>query len=54
MSTARPRWSSPCSTGGQAARRRTSQMVTAIRSADSTTSQPVSIHWKGQNRVTGW
>jgi hypothetical protein len=39
---------------GQAARRRTSQMVAAIRSTDSASSQPPSIHWNGQNRLTGW
>ncbi len=38
----------------QAARRWTSQMVAAMRSADSASSQPPSIHWKGQNRLAGW
>jgi dimethylargininase len=39
---------------GQAARRRTSQMVAAMSSADSASSQPASIHWTGQNRLAGW
>jgi hypothetical protein len=38
----------------QAARRWTSQMVAAMSSADSVSSQPPSIHWKGQNRLAGW
>ena len=38
----------------QAARRRTSQTVAAMSSTDSASSQPPSIHWNGQNRVTGW
>ena len=38
----------------QAARRRTSQMVAAMSSADSASSQPPSIHWNGQNRLAGW
>ena len=38
----------------QAARRRTSQMVTAMSRTDSASSQPPSIHWKGQNRLPGW
>jgi hypothetical protein len=38
----------------QAARRWTSQMVAAMSSADSASSQPPSIHWKGQNRLAGW
>ena len=38
----------------QAARRRTSQTVTAMSSTDSASSQPPSIHWKGQNRLPGW
>jgi hypothetical protein len=38
----------------QAARRPTSQTVAAIRMTDSATSQPPSIHWKGQNRLSGW
>jgi len=38
----------------QVARRRTSQTVTAMSSADSASSQPASIHWKGQNRAAGW
>ena len=39
---------------GQAARRRTSQTVVAMSSTDSASSQPPSIHWNGQNRLTGW
>ena len=39
---------------GYAARRRTSQMVAAMRISDSASSQPPSIHWKGQNRLAGW
>jgi hypothetical protein len=39
---------------GQAARRRTSQTVAAMSSTDSASSQPPSIHWKGQNRLAGW
>jgi hypothetical protein len=38
----------------QAARRRTSQMVAAMRISESASSQPLSIHWKGQNRLAGW
>ena len=38
----------------QAARRRTSQTVAAMSSTDSASSQPPSIHWKGQNRLPGW
>jgi hypothetical protein len=38
----------------QVARRRTSQTVAAMSSADSASSQPPSIHWKGQNRLAGW
>ena len=38
----------------QAARRRTSQTVTAMSSTDSASSQPPSIHWNGQNRLAGW
>jgi hypothetical protein len=38
---------------GQAARRRTSHTVAAISSADSTSSQPPSIHWNGQNLLAG-
>jgi hypothetical protein len=37
----------------QAARRRTSQTVTAMSSTDSASSQPPSTHWKGQNRLPG-
>ncbi len=37
----------------QAARRRTSQTVAAIRSRESASSQPPSIHWNGQNRLAG-
>jgi hypothetical protein len=33
---------------GQVARRRTSQTVTAMNSAESTSSQPLSIRWNGQ------
>jgi hypothetical protein len=40
--------------GVQAARRRTSQTVAAKSSTDSASSQPPSIHWKGQNRLPGW
>jgi hypothetical protein len=40
--------------GAQAARRWTSQMLAVMSSADGTSSQPPSIHWKGQNRVAGW
>jgi hypothetical protein len=29
-------------------------MVAATRSADSASSQPPSISWKGQNRLAGW
>jgi hypothetical protein len=29
-------------------------MVTAMSSADSASSQPLSIHWNGQNRLAGW
>ena len=39
---------------GQAARRCTSQTVAAMSSTDSASSQPPSIHWKGQNRLAGW
>jgi hypothetical protein len=38
----------------QDARRLTSQTVAAMSSTDSTSSQPPSIHWNGQNRVAGW
>jgi hypothetical protein len=38
----------------QAARRRTSQTVTAMSSTDRARSQPSSIHWNGQNRLAGW
>jgi len=38
----------------QAARRPTSQTVAAMSSTDSASSQPPSIHWKGQNRLAGW
>ena len=38
----------------QVARRRTSHTVTAISSAESTSSQPPSIHWNAQNRLAGW
>jgi hypothetical protein len=37
----------------QAARRRTSQTVAAMISADSASSEPPSIHWNGQNRLAG-
>jgi hypothetical protein len=42
------------SPGIQAARRRTSQTAAPISSTDSASSQPPSIHWNGQNRLTGW
>jgi hypothetical protein len=42
-------WRSPF----QAARRRTIQMVRAIRIRESASSQPPSIHWNGQNRLAG-
>jgi hypothetical protein len=29
-------------------------MVAAMSSADSASSEPPSIHWKGQNRLAGW
>jgi hypothetical protein len=29
-------------------------MVAAMGSTDSVSSQPPSIHWKGQNRLAGW
>jgi hypothetical protein len=29
-------------------------MVAAMSIADSASSQPPSIHWKGQNRLAGW
>jgi len=38
----------------RAARRRTSQTVAAMRSRDSASTQPPSIHWNGQNRLAGW
>jgi hypothetical protein len=38
----------------QAARRRTSQTVTAMSSTDSASSHPLSIHWNAQNRLAGW
>jgi hypothetical protein len=38
----------------QAARRRTSQMVTAMSSTESISSQPASMNWKCQYRVSGW
>ena len=38
----------------QVARRWTSQMVVAMRSADSASCQPPWIHWNGQNRLAGW
>jgi len=37
----------------QTARRRTTQTVAAMSSTDSASSQPPSIHWNGQNRLTG-
>jgi hypothetical protein len=43
----------PWLAGGQAARRRTSQTVAAMSSTESASSQPPSIHWKGQNRLPG-
>ena len=39
---------------GQVARRRTSQTVAAMSSAESTSSQPASMNCIGQNRLTGW
>jgi hypothetical protein len=39
---------------GHAARRRTSQTVAAMSNTDSASSQPPSVHWNGQNRLTGW
>jgi hypothetical protein len=38
----------------QVARRWTSQMVAAMSSTDSASSQPPSIHWNGQSRLAGW
>ena len=38
----------------QAARRRTSQTVTAMRMRERTSSQPPSMNWNGQNRLAGW
>ena len=38
----------------QVARRRTSQTVAAMSSADSASSQPPSLHWNGQNRLASW
>jgi hypothetical protein len=38
----------------QAARRWTSQTAATMRSTDSASSQPPSIHWNGQNRLAGW
>jgi hypothetical protein len=38
----------------QVARRRTSQMVAAMSSTDSASSQPPSIHWNGQKWLAGW
>jgi hypothetical protein len=38
----------------QVARRPTSQTVAAVSSTDRASSQPPSIHWKGQNRLPGW
>jgi oxalate decarboxylase len=50
------RWSSKdrSSFGGHAARRRTSQTVAASRISDSASSQPPSMSWKCQNRLSGW
>jgi hypothetical protein len=36
------------------ARRRTSQTVAAMRTRESASSQPPSIHWNCQNRLAGW
>jgi hypothetical protein len=38
----------------QAARRWTSQTAALMSNADSASSQPLSIHWNGQNRLAGW
>ena len=38
----------------QAARRRTSQTVAAIRISERASSQPPSMSWKCQNRLSGW
>jgi hypothetical protein len=38
----------------QATRWRTSQTVAAISSSESTSSQPPSMNWNGQNRAAGW
>jgi hypothetical protein len=38
----------------QAARRRTTQTVAAMRTTESASSQPPSIHWNDQNRLPGW
>ena len=55
LATAGPRSSvEPLLPDIQAARRRTSQTVAAMSSTDSASSQPPSIHWKGQNRLPGW
>jgi hypothetical protein len=40
--------------GIQAARRRTSQTVAAIRISERASSQPPSMSWKCQNRLSGW
>jgi hypothetical protein len=50
-------WAVTCGPPGrmcQVARRWTSQTVTAMSRTDRASSQPPSIHWKGQNRVGGW
>ena len=38
----------------QLARRRTSKTVAPSTRSDNTSSQPPSIHWKVQNRLSGW
>jgi hypothetical protein len=38
----------------QATRRRTSQTVAPMSSADNASSQPPSIHWYGQKWLAGW
>lgn len=43
----------PRLTDAQAARRRTSQTHPAMSSTDSASSQPLSIHWNGQNLLPG-
>jgi hypothetical protein len=47
-------WTAKGGAAAQAARRRINQTVAAMSSTDSASSQPPSIHWKGQNRLPGW